>query len=122
MDVASIVRLLEQTLSQDNDARKSAETTIKELQASPGWPSGLLQVISAPLSTPTQRLASALALKRAALSIWHSDEPGTQSPYPNDVKDFGACVRGRETRAAAAPPEFPLTARCASPTSLSPPQ
>lgn len=97
MDVATVMRLLEATLSPDNAARMASEAAIKDLQTSAGWPSGLLQVISAPASSPNVRLASALALKRASTSTWHSDDPNERCPYPPEVKEYGAfnCARAR---------------------------
>ena len=90
MDVAQVIAILEATLSGDNAIRSRAEAVLLELQVSPGWPSGLLQVIGAPDSGPNVRLASALALKRAAMSLWHNDDPNTPSPYPPETKEFGA--------------------------------
>ncbi len=112
MDVGAVIALLEATLSADNAARKAAEASLDSLSQSPGWPSGLLQIISSPASTPTMRLASALALKRAATTTWHPEgDPPAPSPYPADVKEYGASGRRRcctraHARVSALAPAF----------------
>ena len=90
MDEATVLHLLEQTLSPDNTARRAAEAQLRDCTLQPGWPSGLLRIVGTPAYSPALRLSAAHALKRAAASLWHSDEPGFASPYSAEEKALGA--------------------------------